>query len=106
MRDYCPKDFHYEFQTKHVTLHYRVEVDDEGNSYIPVVFYTSELLPVLEFLDSMRCIRRINFDPQRQDDVIIDVYFKYDTADESIKIICRKAIQMIKEITKNKKEGC
>lgn len=100
------KDFHYEFQTKHITLNYRVAETDDGNSYLPIVLDPEDVIPICEFLKNKSCISYVDFDPHRQDDVIIDIYFKYDTADTSIRKICDEAIQMIKEIANNKKEEC
>ena len=100
------KDFHYKFQTKNVTLNYCVAETDDGNSYLPIVLDPEEVISICEFLKNRSCISYVDFDPHRQDDVIIDVYFKYDTADTSIRKICSEAIQMIKEIADNKKEEC
>lgn len=85
------KDFHYEFQTKNVTLNYR-EVETELGSYLPIVFDAYDIIPVANYLDSSivkECIYNWEFDGSRQDNVIIDIYFKYDTADTSIKKICK-----------------
>ena len=97
------KDFHYEFHTKNVSLNYRVAETDDGNSYLPIVLDPEDVIPICEFLKNKSCISYVDFDPHRQDDVIIDVYFKYDTADTSIRKICDEAIQRIKEIVNNKK---
>lgn len=98
------KDFHYEFHTKNVTLNYREVETESGNSYLPIVLDPEDVISICEFLKNKSCISYVDFDPHRQDDVIIDVYFKYDTADTSIIKICDEAIQMIKEIANNKKE--
>lgn len=99
------KDFHYEFKTKHITLNYRV-AEYNGGTYLPITFFIDDIMPVLKFLTKKDCIFNYDFDGSRCDDVIIDVYFKYDTPDTSINKICTEAIQMIKEIADNKKEEC
>lgn len=100
------KDFHYEFHTKNISLNYR-EVETENGSYIPIVFDAYDIMPVADYLNSVGvkgCIYDWQFDGSRQDNVLIDIWFKYDTADESIKKICSRAIEIIKEIANNKKE--
>ena len=107
MSDYI-KDFHYQFQTKNVTLNYR-EAENEYGSYLPIVFDSFDIMPIADYLNSdgvKGCIYDWQFDGSRQDNVLIDIYFKYDTADTSIKKICSRAIEIIKEIAKNKKEEC
>ena len=102
------KDFHYEFHTKNVTLNYR-EAETESGSYLPIVFDVHDIMPVTDFLalpSVEECIYHWEFDAHRQDNILIDIYFKYETSDESIKIICSEAIRIIKEIAKNKKEEC
>lgn len=102
------KDFHYEFHTKNVTLNYR-EVETENGSYLPIVFDAYDIMPIANYLNSVGvkgCIYDWQFDGSRQDNVLIDIWFKYDTADTSIRKICDKAIQIIKEIANNKKEEC
>lgn len=105
MPDYI-KDFHYEFQTKNVTLNYR-EAETEFGSYLPIVFDAFDIIPIANYLNSVgvkECIYDWQFDGSRQDNVLIDIYFKYETSDTSIKKICSRAIEIIKEIAKNKKE--
>lgn len=99
------KDFHYVFQTKNISLNYPVAETEKG-SYLPIVIMPWDIQPLLEFLHSNKCISRIDYDTHRQDDILVDIEFKYDTADTSIRKICNKAIQIIKEIVKNKKEEC
>ena len=103
------KDFHYEFQTKNVTLNYREAESEYGYSYLPIVFDVFDIMPIADYLNSdgvNQCIYDWQFDGSRQDNVLIDIYFNYETADESIKIICSRAIEIIKEMAKNKKEEC